>query len=137
MNCRHLFRCFIFNYRFYSFTTPWGQGFKMAYSVEDCDGSTMTCTSVCRDYNNQSGTLTSPYYPAPYPDGSECVYTISQANGTYITLTILDFDIEDNCANDFLEIRDGDSEESLLVGKFCGNQIPETIQSSHNHLWIR
>ena len=115
-----------------------GQGFKMAYNVHNCDSATLTCTSVCRDYNSSSGTLTSPYYPAPYPDGSDCIYTISQASGATIALTILNFGIEDDCANDFLEIRDGSSVESPLIGRFCGNinQIPETIQSSQNHLWI-
>ena len=111
----------------------------MTYNAQDCDESSRWCNSVCKEYNTPNGALTSPYYPAPYPDGSDCTYTISQANGTYITLTILNFDIENNCANDYLEIRDGDWEKSLLIGKFCGNmnQIPKTIQSSHNHLWIR
>ena len=123
-------------YRFSS-TMP-GQGFKMTYNVHNCDSATLTCTSVCRDYNSTSGTLTSPYYPAPYPDGSDCTYTISQASGATIALTILNFGIEDDCANDFLEIRDGNSVESPLIGRFCGNinQIPETIESSQNHLWI-
>ena len=100
-------------YRFSS-TMP-GQGFKMTYNVQSCDSTTLTCTSVCRDYNSPSGTLTSPYYPAPYPDGSDCTYTISQASGATITVTVLSFDIEDDCANDFLEIRDGGSVESPFI----------------------
>ena len=109
------------------------------------------CGSVCRDYSTSNGILTSPYYPAPYTEDRDCVYTISQHSGTYIMLRILDIDInnsyydffywdyvtDDTCGTDYLEIRDGQSEESPLLGKICGTDIQAPINSTQNHLWIR
>ena len=139
--CKNLYIILIYNwlltYRFYSSARYNGLGFQATYDAQACVAN--RCTSVCRDYRDKSGILTSPYYPVPYPDGADCTYTISQENGSYINFTFLNFDIEPNCDNDFLEIRDGDSEESPLIGRFCGNvnQIPKTIQSSGNKIWIR
>jgi cubilin len=54
----------------------------------------------------------------------------------------MDFEIEGdsyNCAYDYLEIRDGDNENSSLVGKFCGDPTlrPDPIVSTMNYVWIR
>ena len=52
-----------------------------------------------------------------------------------------DFDIEagwSNCEYDHLEIRDGDSRNSSVVGRYCGDSsmTPGPITSSYNHLYI-
>ena len=38
---------------------------------------------------------------------------------------------------DYLEIRDGSADDSPPLGKLCGRDIPASIQSSQNHLWIK
>ena len=42
---------------------------------------------------------------------------------------------------DYLEIRDGDSENSELLGKYCGDgnvlSLPISMQSTQEYLWIR
>ena len=42
---------------------------------------------------------------------------------------------------DYLEIRDGDSENAELLGKYCGNSemlsLPISMQTSQEYLWIR
>ena len=40
---------------------------------------------------------------------------------------------------DFIEIRDGNSEDSPLMGKFCGNHgnVPAFMTTSQNHMAIR
>ncbi|XP_016402401.1 bone morphogenetic protein 1-like, partial [Sinocyclocheilus rhinocerous] len=43
----------------------------------------------------------------------------------------------DNCAYDYLELRDGDSENSPLLGRFCGYAKPDDIKSSSNQLWMK
>ena len=123
-----------------------GDGFLAMYNSYEC----MTeedCVAVCGDYSSLMGTLTSPFYPKAYPDDTECVYTISQAAGTFINMTIIMFDIsvidsfgreEYYCKLiDFLEIRDGPSQNSSLIGRFCGTNIPSNIVSTQNLLWIR
>ena len=125
-----------------------GNGFLAMYDSQECSNGT-ECMPTCRDYSSQSGLLTSPFYPKPYPDKTECTYTITQAEGTFVNLTVLTFEIyasewrngewqEAECGTgDYLEIRDGDSEESPLMGRFCGTSIPQHIASTENHLWMR
>ena len=129
-------------FRFKSDISINGLGFQIEYNTSHCDNtSNVLCNFACRDYSTPSGLLTSAHYPNPYPDNSECTYTISQGRGTYINLTIRTFDIEESESEgtcyDYLEIRDGDSEDSPLMGKFCGTNIPQFMHSTNNFLWIR
>lgn len=43
----------------------------------------------------------------------------------------------DSCAYDYLEVRDGISENSPLLGRFCGYDKPDDIKTSSNHLWMK
>ena len=94
-------------------------------------------------FSNETGILTSPSYPNPYPNNAECDYLISQTNGTFVNLTVEAFDVEGlaGCSSDFLEIRDGMDPDSPLLGKFCGStigsDIPVKIQSTQQNLRIR
>lgn len=38
-----------------------------------------------------------------------------------------------------MQIRDGDSSNSTLIGRFCGppSNVPPTIISAHNYLWMK
>ena len=121
-----------------------GPGFQIEYEALDCHGTSnersSPCQSVCRNYNAPSGTLTSPYYPAPYPRITDCVYTISQSDGFFISLSTLVFDLYESplAGKDaYLEIRDGNSQESTLIGIFRGSNIPAAIKSTQNNIWMR
>ena len=98
------------------------------------------------NYSNASGVLSSPSYPNSYPEMADCVYLISQPNGTYVNISLLTMDI--NCQelsttgfliSHYIEMRDGISEESALMGRFCGKgkNVPEFMQTTQTHLWIR
>ena len=55
---------------------------------------------------------------------ADSVYLISQPNGTYINISFISMDI--NCqdifsTSDYIEIRDGNTKDSPLMEKFCGN----------------
>ena len=118
-----------------------GNGFLAMFDSYKCSNGA-ECMPICRDYSSLSGLLTSPFYPKPYPDGTECTYTISMAEGTFVNVTVHSFEIYASegqvCGTaDYLEIRDGDSEESPLMGRFCGTSIPPYIASTQNHLWMR
>ena len=101
------------------------------------------------NFTDPKGILTSPSFPQNYPNDEDCTYIISQPNDTIINMTIEDMDLEFddsfgfgiNCY-DYLEIRDGKSEESELIGQFCGNNtfnnLNETsIISRQNQVWMR
>ena len=112
------------------------KGFQLEYSTiaffTDCGGV----------YTNARSVLTSPSYPNPYPHPAECIYFISQPNGTYVNISFITMDL--NCQKtysfyDYVELRDGNSEGSPLMGSFCGNgsNVPAFMQTMQNHLRIR
>ena len=98
-------------------------------------------------YSNSSGILTSPSYPNPYPYMADCVYLISQPNGTYVNISFLNMDIDcqkfgnisEDFKSDYIEMRDGNSEDSPLMGIFCGdsNNVPDFMITTQNHLRLR
>lgn len=50
---------------------------------------------------------------------------------------LLQIERHDSCAYDYLEVRDGTSENSPLIGRFCGYDKPEDIRSTSNTLWMK
>lgn len=75
-----------------------------------------------------------------YPSSLNCEWVITAPTGHQIELKVLNFTLEDtfNCQDDYLEIRNGMSKESPLIGRFCGDEIiPRLIPSFTNHLYLR
>ena len=85
------------------------------------------------------GFLQSPNYPDEYTPNKECVWRITVPNNYQVALKFQSFEIEnhDNCVYDYLEVRDGYSANSSLIGKFCGHKVPEDIRSVTNYLYIK
>ena len=97
-------------------------------------------TACGGNYSNASGVLTSPSYPNAYPELAGCVYLISQPNGTYVKISFITMDIDcQGNPSDYIELRDGNYEQSPLINQFCGNgsNVPDFIQTTQNHLRIR
>uniref|UniRef100_A0A8C0Y441 Metalloendopeptidase n=1 Tax=Cyprinus carpio carpio TaxID=630221 RepID=A0A8C0Y441_CYPCA len=105
-----------------------GKGFSAVYEAI-CGGE------VKRD----NGQIQSPNYPDDYRPNKVCMWKITVAQGYHVGLTFQSFEIErhDNCAYDYLEVRDGNSESSPLLGRFCGYDKPDDIKSSSNQLWMK
>ena len=94
------------------------------------------------NYSDANGILTSPSHPNLYPHLVNCVYLISQPNDTFVKLTFMTMDIICHglvTGSDYIEIRDGHSEDSPLMGKFCGNSsnVTSFVQSTQNHLRLK
>ena len=98
-------------------------------------------SSVCGgNYTNGSGVITTPFFPNLYPPVKECIYLISQPNGTYVNMTVISMDIDCHAAgSDYIEMWDGNTEDSQLIGRFCGNgsNMPAVVQTTQNNLRIR
>ena len=127
-------------FRFHSEGSWKRPGFLLKYSsialFTDCGGN----------YTNASGILSSPSFPNTYPRLADCIYIISQPNGTYVNISFISMDVncqESYSKSDYIEMRDGNSKDSPLMGKFCGNgsdapaSIPDFMQTTQNHLRIR
>ena len=125
------------DFRFISDDWGNGRGFQIQYN-------TLQLFTKCGGfYSNSSGVLSSPSYPNEYPEMAECVYLITQPSGTYVNISFLSVDVdcqEIYSRSDFIEMRDGNSEDSpLMEGRFCGNVsiVPDCIMTTQNHLRIR
>ncbi|XP_065407657.1 tolloid-like protein 2 isoform X3 [Chrysemys picta bellii] len=91
------------------------------------------------EIHKDAGQIQSPNYPDDYRPSKECVWRITVSEGFHVGLTFQAFEIErhDSCAYDYLEIRDGPTEDSPLIGHFCGYEKPEDIKSSSNKVWMK
>uniref|UniRef100_A0A8C5J866 Metalloendopeptidase n=1 Tax=Junco hyemalis TaxID=40217 RepID=A0A8C5J866_JUNHY len=105
-----------------------GKGFAAVYEAI-CGG----------EIHKNEGQIQSPNYPDDYRPMKECVWKITVSENYNVGLTFQAFEIErhDNCAYDYLEIRDGANENSPLIGHFCGYDKPEDIRSTSNTLWMK
>ena len=100
----------------------------------------------------------SPGYPHKYPNGKECIYTITvaESHAIKVMFSIFNLEHENECNHDFLQFADGGTEFSTDLGRFCGNlsnvqQIllssqqsnrneeypPHTLYSTKNKMWVR
>ncbi|XP_049633697.1 cubilin [Suncus etruscus] len=103
-------------------------GFHAGYFFTDCGGIQL----------GESGVITSPNYPAAYSSLTHCSWLLEAPQGHTITLTFSEFDIESHvtCAWDSVTIRNGGSPSSPIIGQFCGNSNPRTVQSGSNQLVV-
>lgn len=86
-----------------------------------------------------SGNFTSPNYPKSYSKDSECMWTIVVAPQDTIELRFHEFHLENSgsCNYDFVEIRQGRTPVSPLIGKYCASTIISPFTSTGNSLFIR
>ncbi|ESO84884.1 hypothetical protein LOTGIDRAFT_236092 [Lottia gigantea] len=70
--------------------------------------------------------------------GEVCQWRISATHGEKIVLNItrLELPVSYNCQTDYIEVRDGYYIKSPLLGRFCGDKIPETMVSTDTRMWI-
>ncbi|KAM5235406.1 cubilin [Ctenodactylus gundi] len=103
-------------------------GFHAGYSFTDCGGMQI----------GESGIIASPNYPESYNNSSHCSWLLDAPVGHTITLTFNNFDIEmhSTCSWDSVTVRNGGSPGSPIIGQYCGNSNPGTIQSGSNQLLV-
>nr|CAB3264299.1 Tolloid protein [Phallusia mammillata] len=114
--------------KFSSSSNYQGSGFRLTYEAV-CGG----------DIFKNSGQIQSPNYPDDYRPDKECVWTVNVDEGFQVGLSFQSFKVErhDTCSYDYLEVRDGSTEDSELIGRFCGYDRPDDIKSTGNTLWIK
>ncbi|XP_069824180.1 astacin-like metalloendopeptidase [Dendropsophus ebraccatus] len=101
---------------------------KASYGLVDCGGT----------YTMDNGTVTSPLYPYPYPNLSDCFTAIWAPEGYQIVLNFTAFDVEysSSCLFDYLLVYDGGRTDSLLLGRFCSKGPTSPLTSSGNALLL-
>ncbi|XP_037366570.1 cubilin isoform X2 [Talpa occidentalis] len=104
-------------------------GFKAKYYIAQC-GGTVT---------GQSGVIESTGYPTlPYTDNLFCQWHLQGPSGHYLTIHFEDFNLQNSshCEKDFVEIWENHTSGNLL-GRYCGNTIPGSIDTSSNVAVVR
>ncbi|XP_034032738.1 inactive serine protease PAMR1 [Thalassophryne amazonica] len=94
-------------------------------------GDCMTCGEVIR---KRQGHLVLE----SYPNNARCEWTIQVDRPFTVDLRFMMMSLEfhQSCRYDYVEVRDGDSIRSRVIGRFCGNNRPAPIQSSGNTMHI-
>lgn len=88
---------------------------------------------------HDSGVIRSPNYPDYYPPGLDCTWIIQTNPGQQIRLNVTEFDLEGGynaCRADYLEIRNGPSKDSPLIGRFCGRELKSNVLISHSNFLL-
>ncbi|KAH0631151.1 hypothetical protein JD844_005313 [Phrynosoma platyrhinos] len=81
-----------------------------------------------------SGMILSPGWPGFYKDSLNCAWVIEAQPGYPIKITFDRFKTEVNY--DTLEVRDGKSYSSPLIGVYDGTQVPQFLISTSNFLYL-
>lgn len=98
----------------------------------------MALLAVCGGELNigSGGRLESPNYPLDYLPNKECIWRITVEEEYQVALKFQSFEVEnhDNCVYDYVEVRDGDSPNSRLIGVFCGYKVPPDMRYPYRTL---
>ena len=115
-----------------------GLGFQLEYASTYVPQWTYRYGECGGNFTTPNGQFTSPFSISiadSYPNFANCIYTISQPPDNVIVLIFHSMDIEERY--DKLEIRDGPSMNSALIGIFDGNDVPAPIQTTQSQMWIK
>ncbi|XP_055770358.1 inactive serine protease PAMR1-like [Salvelinus fontinalis] len=73
-----------------------------------------------------------------YPINAHCEWRVQVERGENVELrfSMLSLEPDHNCHYDYVELRDGDSLSSPVIGRFCGNELPPPIRTSGSRLHV-
>nr|CAA09096.1 hypothetical protein [Mus musculus] len=100
--------------------------------------SPMKIADCHREIHPAFGNLKNPGLASGYANNLDCSYILRAPQNHRISLFFYWFQLEDSrqCMNDFLEVRNGSSSSSPLLGKYCSNLLPNPIFSQSNELYL-
>ena len=89
--------------------------------------------------DNEIGELTSPNYPHESVQNGVCHWILTASSpDKHISFifTHIESHILEQCSSAGIELRDGDTNESPLIGRYCGSQVPPPIVTEGSALFI-
>ncbi|XP_078449693.1 CUB and sushi domain-containing protein 3 isoform X2 [Lampetra fluviatilis] len=99
------------------------------------NGQIPTCEAPCGGLLSAPvGNILSPGWPGQYKDSLSCEWLIEAQQGHAIKIKFVRFQTEVNY--DVLQIHDGRTEGSPVVGSYHGTQVPQFLLSSGNALLL-
>ncbi|KAK6324375.1 hypothetical protein J4Q44_G00037170 [Coregonus suidteri] len=96
------------------------------------------CPACGETLQESTGNFSSPGYPNGYPSYTHCVWRVSVTPGEKIVLNFTTMDLYKSslCWYDYIEVRDGYWRKAPLLGRFCGDKVPEVLVSTESRMWI-
>ncbi|EDO49858.1 predicted protein [Nematostella vectensis] len=91
-------------------------------------------------FEQETGVLRSPASGRNIGEITQCDYLLQVPYGRRIKAVFIDLVLRTpccSCKHDFVELRDGNSVNSSLIGRFCAQNLPKIIYSTSNTLWLR
>ncbi|XP_017085480.2 dorsal-ventral patterning protein tolloid [Drosophila eugracilis] len=112
------------------------------------NGFTASHSTACGGYLRATSQVQQFYSHArfgnqDYDDGMDCEWTIAAPDNSYVQLIFLTFDIEssENCTFDYVQvfsdIDDVFGQYGPMYGQYCGNVLPQDINSMTHSLLVR
>ncbi|GFX24232.1 tolloid-like protein 2 [Trichonephila clavipes] len=85
-----------------------------------------------------SGVIRSPGFPNFYPDKTDCwtLITVNPDKKIALNFDSIDLEYGDNCTFDYVQIYDGATRESTLLGQICSRQDRSSYESTSNSLLL-
>nr|XP_018896176.1 PREDICTED: cubilin isoform X2 [Bemisia tabaci] len=108
------------------------------YQIGNLTGSS-PCSFEIHAEAKRQGTIISPTYPGVYPKDLYCSYLFLGKKGQRIRLEFRDFDLfygGPHCPFDVVKIYDGRTNDSAIIGTYCGQQRNLYIYSSDNEVLV-
>ncbi|XP_055954613.1 dorsal-ventral patterning tolloid-like protein 1 isoform X2 [Patella vulgata] len=99
----------------------------------------MACGYTIRSEARSKGYIISPTYPGMYPDNMYCYYKFQGKPGQRIKLIFTDFSLfhgDEYCPFDYLKIYDGYTNDSPVIGTFCGKYNHTVLYSTSEALHL-
>nr|KAF6427345.1 CUB and Sushi multiple domains 1 [Rousettus aegyptiacus] len=94
------------------------------------------CTATCGGtLASMAGVILSPGFPGAYPNNLDCTWRIALPVGYGVHMQFLNFSTEAN--HDYLEIQNGPSAGSPLIGQFSGSDLPAALLSTTHETLVR
>ncbi|KAL0113327.1 hypothetical protein PUN28_012468 [Cardiocondyla obscurior] len=123
--------------RFYVKATGSGHNFRFKLSYREVSmncGGEFILTSKQNKWE-----ISSPNYPNIPPTYAECVWKATAIAGEKLSIHFLErFDLSysENCEREYVEIRDGGTDGSKLLGRFCKDVAPSSMTTTSNMMYI-
>ncbi|XP_054267928.1 dorsal-ventral patterning tolloid-like protein 1 isoform X1 [Macrosteles quadrilineatus] len=97
------------------------------------------CSFTVLGKAKRTGTIVSPTYPGAYPKDLSCSYLFIGEPGQRVRLEFRDFDLffgGPHCPFDVVKVFDGQTNDSAVIGTYCGQQRNLVLYSSESSLFV-
>ncbi|XP_075705835.1 ovochymase-2-like [Rhinoderma darwinii] len=93
-------------------------------------------------FNAEKGEFMSPNWPnSSYPSSKACTWKITVHTSKKIYIVFTNFQLQDanftGSCQDFVEVFDGDKSGAKKLGHYCGNNVPQTLNTTGNTAVIK